>query len=202
MSPALNAIADRSGLHRHLLYIFIYGTTLTYIGLIASADKVVICSAVLLRSVVDPPVVALLSQLTITWLNSVGRSIYGRMRGWGSLGWGVTTLLSGRLYAGGGYSLLFTLAALINLLMLPFVVSPHRTTETHQLTHSCHAGASSRPDGEHFLYFVGMNVSWLQLSTSADRGNGGLSAYYGHHCPGRNTGPMSVIDWLLCRTNV
>ncbi|NJM32884.1 MAG: hypothetical protein HC848_08570 [Limnobacter sp.] len=41
------------------------------------------------------------------------QAIYGRLRSWGSFGWAVTTLISGRIVTIGGYPLLFVLTGLI-----------------------------------------------------------------------------------------
>jgi PPP family 3-phenylpropionic acid transporter len=157
--PLLNTAADRTGRHRRLLGGFLLGNVTALVGLVVFTNKVWISGAILLRDSSDRPADPLLSQLTITWLARQKRAIYGRLRGWGSLGWGVVTMLSGRIYALGGYALLFSLAALINLVTVWFIgVLPPHTSEKEDRSQ----GAVPRQPGFYlllaslFLYYVGM----------------------------------------------
>jgi PPP family 3-phenylpropionic acid transporter len=129
VTPALNSLADQTGTHRVLYTRLLAGNALAGIGMVVfTANRFLLGGAVILRESTDTPSAALLSQLTITWLDERKRAIYGRLRAWGSLGWAVTTLVSGRIYALGGYPLLFLLFSAFNLALMPLVkVLPERT---------------------------------------------------------------------------
>lgn len=129
VTPLLNSLADRTHQHRRLYYGMIIANILALLGIVSGLSQLFLAGSIIVRDASDTPGAALLSQLTITWLGEQKRAIYGRLRAWGSFGWGVTTLVSGRLFAAGGYPLLFLLAALLNLILLPTIrVLPQRTT--------------------------------------------------------------------------
>ena len=104
------------------------------LGFVAFAgNRFLLGGAVILRDSSDTPNAALLSQLTITWLDRRKQAIYGRLRAWGSLGWAVTTFVSGRIIAIGGYPLLFILYGVINLALIPLSgVLPQRTANRQE----------------------------------------------------------------------
>lgn len=162
VSPLLHTLADRTGRHRQLYYGFVIGNICACIGIVAFSNApILLGSMVLFRDLADGPGTALLSQLTITWLDQRGRQIYGKLRAWGSFGWSITTLISGGIFAIGGYPLLFILSALFNVAVLPLIrVLPQHTTEMR--IHS--ALPASRPRGFYillasiFLYFVGASA--------------------------------------------
>jgi len=165
--PLLNAIADQTGRHRQLFYSLVIGNTATTIGLVlTSFSQWVLGAMVVARDSLDLPSASLLSQLTITRLQQQDRDIYGRIRAWGSLGWSVTTMASGLIFASGGYILLFIIAGLLNLASLLFGRSlPQRTTDEPQakVKRQDAAMALQRPAGFYilmaswFLFFIGMS---------------------------------------------
>ncbi len=118
--PLLLSFADRTHTHRKVFYALTVGNSIATAGLVGITSSVGLGATVVARDSLDMPSASLLSQLTITKLNQFGRSIYGRLRAWGSLGWAVTTLVSGNIVGAGGYGLLFIVAAIVNLLSLPF----------------------------------------------------------------------------------
>ena len=130
--PLLLSFADRTHTHRKLFYLLTVGNSIATAGLVGITSSIGIGATVVARDSLDMPSASLLSQLTITKLNQFGRSIYGRLRAWGSLGWAVTTLVSGNIVGAGGYGLLFVVAAIVNLLSLPF--SRTLPTHTHDAT--------------------------------------------------------------------
>lgn len=161
--PALNTLADRTGRHRQLFYGFLMGNVAALVGMVVSVNKLWLSGSILLRDSSDRPTEPLLSQLTITWLDRQKRKIYGRLRAWGSFGWAVATLFSGRIFAIGGYPLLFALAALINLATVPLVKAlPARIVEQQDKP----SNSVSRTPGFYvllvslFLYFVGMTATY------------------------------------------
>jgi MFS transporter, PPP family, 3-phenylpropionic acid transporter len=166
LTPILNTVADRTGRHRQLFYGFSIGNISALLGIVASTNKLWLSSAILLRSSSDKPTEPLLSQLTITWLARQKRKIYGRLRAWGSFGWGAATLFSGRIIAIGGYPLLFLISALLNLAALPLIRAlPARTAEQHDRP----SGSVPRRPGFYillaslFLYFMGQSAIYTFL---------------------------------------
>jgi PPP family 3-phenylpropionic acid transporter len=163
LPPILNTWADRTGRHRRLLGGFLLSNIAALVGLVGLTGKVGLGGAMLLRNASDRPTDPLLSQLTITWLDRQKLGIFGRLRGWGSLGWGVVTLLSGRIFALGGYSLLFMLSAVFNLVTLRFIsVLPQQTAEKEERSQR----SVPRQRGFYillvslFLYFAGMMATY------------------------------------------
>jgi MFS transporter, PPP family, 3-phenylpropionic acid transporter len=131
--PLVHTIADRTDAHRKLFYGLTVGNSVTTAALVAVTSNIGLGATVVLRDSLDMPSASLLSQLTITKLGQMGRNIYGRLRAWGSLGWAVTTLVSGAIFSVGGYALLFISAAVLNLLSLPFSRTlPEHTSESMQ----------------------------------------------------------------------
>jgi MFS transporter, PPP family, 3-phenylpropionic acid transporter len=159
LTPVLHTLADRTAQHRRLYFGLLTGNVCAYLGLIAFArNPVLLGGMILIRDSSDTPAAALLSQLTITWLEKRQRQIFGQLRAWGSLGWAVTAMISGWFYAIGGYALLFGLTAIGNLALLPLVrVLPPRTAEPREKE----AANPSRPVGLYillasvFLFYVG-----------------------------------------------
>ncbi len=150
LAPLLHNLADRSGRQRRLYFGLLIANICACFGLVAFGSiPGLLGGMIVFRDLADGPGAAMLSQLTITWLAQRGRQIYGRLRAWGSLGWAVATMLSGTIFAIGGYPLLFTLSAIANLAALPFArVLPPRTSEPRIHTNSTE---SQRPRGFYIL---------------------------------------------------
>jgi MFS family permease len=162
--PVYSAMIDRRGAHRKLLTTQIAATGLFSLGLVLWLNKIWISSVYIARDAVDTPGAALMSQLTITSHRERGASMYGKLRALGSLGWGMSTIISGALIATGGYTLLMVLSGVLNLLILPFTRAfPERTATTN-----------SRLDkppkrlpafwvimASNFMFYVGMNSMGL-----------------------------------------
>ncbi len=159
IAPLLHSLADRAGRHRTLYYGLVTGNILACIGLVVFGGTPILLGAMLVwRDLSDNPGAALLSQLTITWLERRRRQIFGRLRAWGSFGYAVTTMVSGALFSVGGYPLLFISAASLNLCVLPLIrVLPTRTAEPRARS----SPSAGRPHGFYillasiFLYYVG-----------------------------------------------
>ncbi|MEZ4670648.1 MAG: MFS transporter, partial [Anaerolineae bacterium] len=127
-SPLVNTLADRTRQHRRLYYSLVITNIFALLGIASNLSQWFLAGSIIVRDSSDNPGAALLAQLTVTWLDDQKRSIYGRLRAWGSLGWGVTTLISGRLVAAGGYPFLFVLSAILNLAVVPLIrVLPSNT---------------------------------------------------------------------------
>lgn len=162
--PAYSAMVDRRGVHRKLLATQIAATGIFSLGLVLWIQKPWISIVYIARDAVDTPGAALMSQLTITGHRERGASMFGKLRALGSLGWGLSTIVSGALIATGGYALLMILSGVLNLAILPFTFAfPERTASTN-----------SRLDkppkrlpvfwlimASNFMFYVGMNAMGL-----------------------------------------
>lgn len=208
LSPLMNIVADRTGRHRQLLTGLIMGNGSALFAMAATTNPLLLGGFVLLRDLTDRPRDPLLTQLTITWMERQGLSIFGRIRVWGSIGWGVVTMFSGRIFAAGGYALLFVLSAILSLGALVFVrVLPHQTTdsEEHNTT------AAPREPGFYmllvslFLYAVGMTSTYtfmfiyFQYSLGASTGLIGVLAAVAALA---EIPSMLFIDKLVRRVNI
>lgn len=168
--PLLNMLADRTGRHRQLFYGLVTGNALATIGLVlTSFSQVALGAMVVVRDSLDMPSASLLSQLSITKLRQTKRDIYGQIRAWGSLGWASTTMISGLIFAFGGYALLFVMAAVLNLFSLIFARHlPQSTTDEDndiiKIKNDEYPIALHRPLGFYilmaawFLFFIGMSA--------------------------------------------
>lgn len=164
LPPFLNTLADKRGRHRHLYYGLVIGNIIATLSLILSPAKLWLSSVVVVRDSLDGPSASLLSQLTITQLQSEKRDIYGRMRAFGSLGWAVTSMLSGTFIGIGGYTLLFIISAILNLISLPFARLLPTATNTESSRKNDALNPAKRQLGFYilmtswFLFYVGMSA--------------------------------------------
>jgi PPP family 3-phenylpropionic acid transporter len=159
LTPALNTWADRRQRHRGLYRSLLGSNAAATAGLILSTNPLWLAGTVIARDSSDLPAATLLSQLTITWLGEKQRGLFGRIRAWGSFGWAVTTLISGRIFALGGYPLLFLLTAVINLLIIPFAkVLPEHTLHRHKSEHTPRQARFYILMASLFLYYVGFTA--------------------------------------------
>lgn len=162
--PAYSAMVDRRGAHRKLLISQIAATGIFSLGLVLWLDKLWMSSMYIARDSVDTPGAALMAQLTITSHRERGASMYGKLRALGSLGWGMSTIISGALIATGGYALLMILSGILNLLVLPFTRAfPERTASTNSRLEKPpkRLPAFWIIMASNFMFYVGMNAMGL-----------------------------------------
>jgi MFS transporter, PPP family, 3-phenylpropionic acid transporter len=208
VSPLLNILADRTHRHRRLYYSLIVANILALLGIVSQISQLFLAGSIIVRDSSDTSSAALLSQLTVTRLDEQKRATYGRLRAWGSFGWGVTTLISGRLFAAGGYPFLFVLSALLNLLVIPLVrVLPEHTSgrRTQQ------SAAASRSNTFYFylisifLFNVGANAiaafSFIYFKENLGASNE-LIGIVSSVAALSEIPSMILIDRLLRRTNI
>lgn len=208
VTPLLNTLADRANQHRRLFYALAVSNSLSLLGIITQIGHWFTAGAIVVRDSSDTPSAALLSQLTITWMDEHGRAVYGRLRAWGSLGWAVTTWISGRVFAAGGYPLLFILAALLNLIVLPLGRAlPPRTTgqQAYQGPPAPRSKIFYLYLLSVFLFFVGNNAVtafgfiYFQENLGASNEYIGIIAAVAALA---EIPSMLFIDWLLRRMNI
>jgi len=118
LTPLLNQIADRLGLHRRLFMLYMGGFALANIIFATAPHQLLLVLGVLLQRVTISPSLTLGMQLTITYLVGSGKAILGRLRSFASLGFTLASLLAGQLFALGGYPLLFFAASFLALLTI------------------------------------------------------------------------------------
>lgn len=118
LTPLLNQLADRRRLHRRLFMFYMGGFALANIAFASSTAVIVIILATLLYRLTVSPSITLGMQMTITHLLSQGKTILGQMRSFASLGFTLSSLVAGQLFALGGYPLLFMVATSIGLLTI------------------------------------------------------------------------------------
>lgn len=207
--PALSMMADRTGRHRRLYYIFLFASTMAVLAYVAPFGKLWLVAAFLLYSATDPLTATLAAQLTITWLEQRGFAIFGRIRSFGSLGWALTLFFSGRIIAVGGYQLTLFVAGIINLLSLPLIrVLPERTTEkrTQQTTTTV-----ARTRGFYilmvvlFIYYLGQSAMFNFSMIFFTQTLGASNEYVGqlYAVAALIEIPFMIgMDWLIRRINI
>jgi PPP family 3-phenylpropionic acid transporter len=159
LTPALNTWADRRQRHRGLYRGLLVSNATATAGLVASTNPLWLAGTILVRDSSDLPAAALLSQLTITWLGERQSGLFGRIRAWGSFGWAVTTFISGRIFALGGYPLLFLLTSAINLLIVPFTKAlPEHTMPRQKCDHAPRQARFYILMAALFLYYIGFTA--------------------------------------------
>lgn len=115
VTPLLNQIADRRGLHRRLFRLYLGGFALACAIFASSSLPLLIALAVLLFRLSGMPSMTLGMQMTITLLSGRGRAMLGKVRSFSSLGFAAAGLLAQQLFALGGYALLFIFGAVFAL---------------------------------------------------------------------------------------
>ncbi len=115
VTPLLNQIADRRGLHRRLFRLYLGGFALACAIFASASLPLLIALAVLLFRLSGMPSMTLGMQMTITLLSGRGRAMLGKVRSFSSLGFAAAGLLAQQLFALGGYALLFIFGAVFAL---------------------------------------------------------------------------------------
>ena len=115
VTPLLNQIADRRGLHRRLFRLYLGGFALACAIFASASLPLLIALAVLLFRLSGMPSMTLGMQMTITLLSGSGRAMLGKVRSFSSLGFAAAGLLAQQLFALGGYALLFIFGAVFAL---------------------------------------------------------------------------------------
>ena len=91
-----SAVADASGRHRAVLLLAIGGAWLAVVGLIRADGLATLLPAVLLQVAFAAPIAPLIDSSVVALLGE-RQAEYGRVRLWGSVGWGVSALFLGPL---------------------------------------------------------------------------------------------------------
>jgi MFS transporter, PPP family, 3-phenylpropionic acid transporter len=165
--PLMNTLADRTGQHLLLYNVTLIGNAAATTGLVGTLVKPWLAAMVIIRDSLDSPSASLLGQLTITRLEQIGRDIYGQLRAWGSVGWTVATMLSGYIYGLGGYTLLFCIAGLLNLISLPFARSLPRSTTIHKQQAPSEGNTKFNRSPAFYLLMVSWFLFCIAMNASA-----------------------------------
>ncbi|MCY4061133.1 MAG: MFS transporter [Chloroflexi bacterium] len=116
LTPMLNQIADRLLMHRWLLMFYYGGFALAAVIFATSQQYWLVILAVLLFRLTTGPSMTLGAQLTLSQLLRSGKTIFGQMRSFSALGFACASALAGSVFALGGYSLTFTVGAILSLI--------------------------------------------------------------------------------------
>ena len=116
LTPMLNQVADRLLIHRWLLMFYFGGFALASLIFAATQHYWLVILAVLLFRLTTGPSMTLGAQLTLTQLLRSGKTIFGQMRSFSALGFACASALAGSVFALGGYSLTFTVGAILSLI--------------------------------------------------------------------------------------
>jgi PPP family 3-phenylpropionic acid transporter len=116
LTPLLNQIADRFMLHRRLLMLYFGGFALASMIFATTQNTWFVILAVLLFRTTTGPSMTLGAQLTLTQLIRSGKTIFGQMRSFSALGFACASALAGQIFALGGFSLTFTVGAILSMI--------------------------------------------------------------------------------------
>lgn len=130
LTPLLNQVADRHGLHRRLFRLYLGGFALACLIFASSGFPWLIALAVLLFRLSGMPSMTLGMQMTITLLSKSGRAMLGKVRSLSSLGFAAAGLLAQQLFALGGYALLFIFGAVFALFSIQLAAVFPASTES------------------------------------------------------------------------
>ncbi len=131
-APLWGAVADASHRHRAVLMAAVAGAALLAALMAASGRFLVLLPIVLLQAAVFAPVMSLIDNGALVLL--AGRhSQYGRLRFWGTVGWGVSAVAVGWLVSARGPRWIF---AVYVLLMLGLLVCAARLPIGERHAHS------------------------------------------------------------------
>ena len=176
-SPIWGIIADSVKDMRRIIVMLFLSASLVYPSLLFTRNYYVICGIIMFFSFLETPVAPLNDALTLNFISQHGGS-YGRIRLWGSIGIGISMLLSkliikdeleGSINSEFGYGLLsififfsaFRLLGAIWLLLIPnpAKVRNKASFKWHQLSHS-------------------INVNFILILTTGLIARAAMQAYY------------------------
>ncbi|MEW6742008.1 MAG: major facilitator superfamily domain-containing protein 6 [Planctomycetota bacterium] len=100
-APAWGAIADKVQRHRDVLLASLLGTTIAVAGIVQTARFAPLVVALLAFAFFSAPNVSLVDHITLETLGE-RRGDYGKVRAWGTIGWGLASPLAGWLSERGG----------------------------------------------------------------------------------------------------
>lgn len=164
-SPLLNATADRTGKHRVLYIAFILCMITGNLVLVSFSQLFVLALARLLLDGAFSPSMTLGLQLSITRLEQEKRNLFGRIRSFSSVGFGLSSLFGSWLVTIGGYTSLFASAAVVYIISLGFIgVLPEKTAEPAHKTNK-----APQPRTRAF-YIVGAALFFLMMGNRAGYG--------------------------------
>ncbi len=192
-TPALNALADRHGQHRWLFYGLTAVSVVSLFAFTIPISPLWLDATLILRTLSDNSAVTLLAQLSVTWLSQRGKAVFGRVRVWGSFGYGLTTIVAGAIFARGGYSLLFILSGAVTTATLFLIRAlPARTAEKQ-------AAQTAKVSRSTNFYLLAASVFLFYIGNSAF---GGFSFIYYHKELGADNGLIGLVTSLSALSEI
>jgi PPP family 3-phenylpropionic acid transporter len=113
LTPLLNGLADRRGIHRRLYTTYLLAFAFANLLFMIGHSTLVLGLALLLVQVTTGPANTLGMQLTMTKLQQQGRASFGRIKSFSALGFGAASLVAGWFFSLGGYTLIFGAGGLL-----------------------------------------------------------------------------------------
>ena len=162
LTPLLNQIADRLMLHRRLLMLYFGGFALASLVFAMSQSHLLVIVAVLLFRVTTGPSMTLGAQLTLSLLLRSGKTIFGQMRSFSALGFAFASALAGPIFALGGYSLTFTIGAILSLVSVQLAtIFPAKPKEKAKSK----AGAGRKQPRNRGIYVLAASQFFVAMCT-------------------------------------
>jgi PPP family 3-phenylpropionic acid transporter len=121
-SPMWSGLADALRLHRRLLPLALVATTIAVALLMQSQTFAALAAFVLLQAFCAAPIISLADNAVMEMLGDQ-KHLYGRLRVWGAVGFGITALASGALIDRFGFQA--SLAIYVTLMLVTVWVSTH-----------------------------------------------------------------------------
>ena len=132
LPPLMNMLADRYGKHRLLYRSFAGSIVLGNMMIVSVSQQVFVAVGVAIAQIFMRPALTLNYQLMITKLQQRGEDTIGRVRSFGSLGFGLASLLASWVFLWGDYSALFMASALFYGTAAVYAqVLPRETSKKH-----------------------------------------------------------------------
>jgi MFS family permease len=143
-SPMWGGLADALRLHRRLLPLSLIATTLAVTLLMQSQTFAALAAFVLLQAFCAAPIISLADNAVMEMLGEQ-KHLYGKLRLWGAVGFGITALAGGALIDRFGFQsalVIFVMLMLVTALVSTRLPAPQLTTPPlvrdlgHMLTNS------------------------------------------------------------------
>ncbi|GAP62830.1 MFS transporter, PPP family, 3-phenylpropionic acid transporter [Ardenticatena maritima] len=122
MSLVWGTLADNVSSERRLLQAILLGVALALFALSRVDSFALVFVVVIVYGALNSATVPLLDGLTIESVRAYGRSSFGEIRVWGSIGWTLATLLTGKILEWTFFEMFFWLG--IGLLVMTFFTTP------------------------------------------------------------------------------
>lgn len=140
--PFWGMIADRFG-RKNILAINMFLVTILLYGFVIQKTFISILAFTYLFTLFFNPIVSLVDSIALDYMEQSGKSSYGSIRLWASIGWAVSSVITGYLVKPEKIYLIFPIASsilLLNWLILKFIYHPLKIIKNLQSLKLKHLG--------------------------------------------------------------